>query len=89
MSAPRTVSSFPFSKLGRKRFVLYFGVLGWGVPTAILYTLLRTYEEGWDGFLVRLIVAAVLFPIGGIAFGHAMWKWNERRHAKALATPPK
>jgi hypothetical protein len=74
-----------FSKLGRKRFVLYFGVLGWGLPTAILFTLLQTYELGWDGFLVRLIVAAVFFPIGGVAVGHCMWKWLERKRAK---TPP-
>ena len=74
-----------FSKLGYNRFVLFIGVLGWGLPTSILFTLIQTFEEGWDGFLVRLIISAILFPIGGIAFGHFMWKWLERKRAK---TPP-
>jgi hypothetical protein len=51
------------SKLGRSRFVLLYGVLGWGIPTAILFTLLQSYQNGRDGFLFQLIPALVLFPV--------------------------
>lgn len=70
-------------KLGRNRFVLLFGVLGWGVPTAILFVLIQCYQNGWDNFLFQLIPALVLFPLGGIAWGHVMWKLLERKNASA------
>jgi hypothetical protein len=71
------------SKMGRGRFVLLFGVLGWGIPTAILFALLQSYQNAWDGFLFQLIPALVLFPIGGYVWGRVMWKFLERRHGKA------
>jgi hypothetical protein len=87
MSASHAEKWAKISKLGHTRFVLYFGVLGWGLPTAILFTLLQAYEEGWDGFLVRLIVSAILFPIGGIAVCHGLWKWLERKRGKLPPAP--
>jgi hypothetical protein len=70
------------SKMGRSRFVLLYGILGWGIPTAILFTLLQSYQNGWDGFLFELIPALVIFPIGGYVWGRVMWKFLERRHGK-------
>jgi hypothetical protein len=75
-----------FSKLGRTRYVLRFGVLGWGIPTAILFSLVQGYRFGWDGFLFQLIPALILFPIGGIFFGRFMWRALENKHAKDAAT---
>jgi hypothetical protein len=75
-----------FSKLGRTQYVLRYGVLGWGVSTAILFALIQGYLHGWDGFLFQLIPALILFPLGGILWGRYMWKLLERTHAKAVTT---
>jgi hypothetical protein len=75
-----------FTKLGRTQFVLRYGVLGWGVPTAILFSLIQSYRFGSDGFLFQLVPALILFPIGGIFFGRFVWRMLENKHAKAAAT---
>jgi hypothetical protein len=78
-----------FSKLSRTQYVLRFGVLGWGIPTAILFSLVQGYRFGWDGFLFQLIPALILFPIGGIFFGRFMWRALENKHAEDAATRTK
>jgi hypothetical protein len=68
--------------LGRSRFVWLYGVLGWGVPTAILFSLIQAIQLGWDEFFFQLIPALVLFPLGGILWGRLMWKFMESRYGK-------
>jgi hypothetical protein len=77
------------SKLGRTQYVLRFGVLGWGIPTAILFSLVQGYRFGWDGFLFQLIPALLIFPLGGILFGRIMWSVMENKRAKEAATRTK
>jgi hypothetical protein len=72
--------------LGRSRFVLFYGVLGWGIPTAILFVLLRSYQEGWDSFLFQLIPALVLFPLGGIVVGRVLWNRLMKKSNSAAST---
>jgi hypothetical protein len=74
-----------FSKLSRSQYVLRFGVLGWGIPTAILFALIQGYRQGSDGFLFQLIPALIIFPLGGILFGRIMW-WMMERIAKKAET---
>ena len=85
MSIPDAEKWAKLSKLGRNKFVLRFGVLGWGVPTGLLFSLIQGFEYGWDGFLFRLIPALILFPLGGILFGRIMWRMLEKKHG---AVPP-
>ena len=73
------------STLGRTRFVLLYGVLGWGVPTAILFALVQGYLDGWDGLLLKLMMALVLFPLGGIAWGLFMWKMQQLMRGNAAS----
>jgi hypothetical protein len=77
------------SQLGRTQYVLRYGVLGWGIPTAIVFSLIQGYRSGWDGFLVQLILALIIFPLGGILFGRIMWRLLEKKNAKAAATGSK
>ena len=77
-----------FSKLSRSQYVFRFGFLGWGIPTAILFTLIQSYRLGSDGFLFQLIPALIIFPLGGILFGRIMW-WMMQRIAKAAETRAK
>ena len=84
---------------GKARFVLSWGVLGWGVTTAVLSSALMAYSNrqgalAFQPFMVKLLVhlgpSLVLFPLAGIFFGSAMWALSERRHhrAKAAAGTP-
>ena len=59
-------------KLGRKQFILRFGVLAWGVPTAIMFSIAEAYLHGWDTY--PTLCRVILFPLGGILWGHCMWK---------------
>jgi hypothetical protein len=78
-----------FSKLGRTQYVLRYGVLGWGVPTAILFSLIDSYRFGWEGFLSQIVPALVIFPVGGIFFGRCMWRLLENKHVQATAAGTK
>lgn len=75
-----------FSKLGRTQYVLRYGVLGWGIPTGILFAVFSGFMDGWDQFLPKLIEGLILFPITGILCGRIWWRQLERKHAPA--SPP-
>ncbi|WP_189404098.1 hypothetical protein [Alteromonas halophila] len=55
------------------RFVLLTGVLGWGLPTAILFKLIITLT-GNEAFTDGLGLALVIFPAMGVFFGLIMWR---------------
>lgn len=68
--------------MGKKKFVWRQGVLGWGVPTAVLYNVLMylwdygmtTDELASEAFWTRASMSLILFPLGGVLFGWLMWK---------------
>jgi len=76
-------------KLGCTKFVLLCGVLGWGVPTAVLLALIEAYSEDWAGFLAKLGIALVVFPLGGILWGRMMWWMMQRQRESAAANAVK
>lgn len=61
----------------RRKFVLIVGVLGWGVPTAVLYSLLQAWSNPLE-LLIMLPISLIIFPLAGILFGLAMWWVKER-----------
>lgn len=67
---------------GKARYILFHGVLGWGVPTAILWSILMEFISPTDAFWQRLLIALILFPIGGIAFGYFTWIASESKYKK-------
>ena len=67
---------------GNQHFVLVNGVLGWGVITAILWSVLMELIEPSQNIWVRPIIALIIFPIAGIAFGHLMWNKSEKAYEK-------
>lgn len=67
--------------LGRRQFVLRYGVLGWGLPTAFLFCLIQGFFYGREAFVAQLIPAFILFPIGGIFFGRYLWWMLAKKHA--------
>ena len=72
----------------RPRFILLVGVLGWGVPCAILLAVLLQLRRGaahewyasWS-FLGTLAVGLLLFMGGGVFFGAYLWERLARRRA--------
>jgi hypothetical protein len=75
---------------GKRRFVVLHGVLGWGVPVAVVWSIwMQLWDNGFslDGFLSarffsQMVVAFMVFPAAGILFGHWMWWFNERRYLR-------
>jgi len=74
-----------FQKLGRKQFILRYGVLGWGLPVAIGWSLSMAHQNGWNQFLFFFIPSLIVFPLGGILFGKLMWWWLQRKFASPVA----
>ena len=60
-----------------------YGVVGWGLTIGVLWSLVMSYGLGWNQLLLNLVLAVILFPIGGYFFGHWMWKKGEEGFQKA------
>jgi hypothetical protein len=88
MSNSDTKKWAKFSRLGRTQYVLRYGVLGWGVPTGILYAVFSGFMDGWDQLLPQLIKALILFPIIGIMCGRIWWRQLERKHSPTPTAGP-
>jgi|TARA_B110000211_G_C13811680_1_gene435191 hypothetical protein len=63
------------------RFILLRGVLGWGIPTAIIFQLIM-HLTGDRNFFDGLISSLIIFPISGIFFGYFLWKAKSRKLLK-------
>jgi hypothetical protein len=61
------------SKLGRTRYILRYGVVGWGIPVAFLFSLIQAFIDGWNTFVPRLGTSLILFPVVGILVGLITW----------------
>lgn len=73
----------PIARRGKRRFVIVNGMLGWGLSTGVLWAITMTaLDPERSSFLVRLGLALVLFPLGGIAWGAATWSLTERFRRK-------
>ena len=71
---------------GKWSFVFWHGVIGWGVLTAILVSLIQHFtseQSFFDGILGRLVI----LPIGGIFFGLFMWFIINRQYIKSKYNP--
>ena len=79
-SAARAARWAAIRKRGRRRYILLTGVLAYGLPTALLWSVLMKLTGAAGPFGGLLAIALVIFPLGGIAFGRRMWSINERRY---------
>lgn len=62
---------------GPVRFILIYGVLGWGLTTALLFSVISSFI-GPRTFSEILGLAMIIFPLGGVAWGWMMWWLSER-----------
>ncbi|REK77043.1 hypothetical protein [Paenibacillus paeoniae] len=73
---------------GKKNFIIFTGILGWGVPTGILFSTTSTFFNNQElimnqEFYQTLLTSLVLFPLGGIFFGLWTWHWTEKLYRKS------
>ncbi len=68
---------------GEWHYIFVYGVLGWGVSTAVLFSLLQGFF-GYVGFFGVLPLSLILFPIGGLFWGLYMWSYLGKQYAKAV-----
>jgi hypothetical protein len=76
-------------KMGRAKFILFAGVLGWGVLTGALWAVAMAAIRGWDQLPLLLTLALVGFPIGGYFFGAYVWKASEKQYLEARGDAPR
>ena len=74
--------------MGRPAFVLKHGILGWGLPTAILWSICVGADEGFASLPVLLIISLMIFPAGGYVFGRVLWAVFERIHSGSESASP-
>src|SRR6266540_6641388 len=67
---------------GKMRYILLYGVLGWGLSTAALGTCWSYYtnEKMSTADVVRPFV---IFSMGGVLWGAFMWSFIQKKHRDA------
>jgi cbb3-type cytochrome oxidase subunit 1 len=79
---------------GRLRYIVIYGVLCYGIGTAVLFSIIFPLLMSWMSrevsFSRVLLLSLILFPLGGIAWGATMWYVMENKHHKAseASAPP-
>lgn len=80
---------------GRTHFIWRRGVLGWGIPAAVLTILYKTVQEQglvWsprltDTLRSAIVIAVVVFPLAGWLFGRWLWDTSETRYHARMKEP--
>jgi hypothetical protein len=87
---PRQVEGWSKTRAkGRTRFVWLTGVVSWGVPVAIIWSVAMASFKGWDRFPHLLRIALILFPIAGYWFGSYVWRKSEEQYEQTLGDQPR
>ena len=69
---------------GMRHFIIFYGVLGWGLTTAVLWLVFMKFFGHGFNFVIGAMIAIVVFPLGGIAWGWFVWRSSEKVYAKFL-----
>ncbi|PRX34745.1 hypothetical protein BX659_10260 [Orenia metallireducens] len=75
---------------GKLRYILVHGIIGWGVSTAIIYTLVGLIMDKGIGMenislqksLIDLAIALVVFPTVGVLQSIFTWNKKEQEYLK-------
>lgn len=64
-------------KQGKWRYIIYNGVLGWGLSVAMLISILDFF---WETSSKPFWVNFIMYPFAGIFFGLIMWNSMEKKY---------
>jgi len=67
-------------EMGRTKFILFYGVLFWGLIVAIIFFLLNIKAYPAIPWYILLLVSIVIFGIAGYFVGHFSWKSAEKKY---------
>ncbi|WP_410511501.1 hypothetical protein PaeBR_15610 [Paenibacillus sp. BR2-3] len=73
---------------GKKRFLIINGIVGWGISTALLFTLISSFFDHQytiifdKDFIMDLVTSLIIFPVGGLFWGLWVWSWMEKLYMK-------
>jgi hypothetical protein len=70
---------------GKTKFILLNGVVAWGVPMFVIMTFVVNRERVRTDPPWMLLLAAVIWAIGGACFGLAIWIISEKKYQKYIA----
>ena len=68
--------------MGKTRFMWVIGFLGWGITTAVLFSVLMHYIQPDQQMWVRPLISLVLFPLVGLLWAHFVWLWSQKKYAQ-------
>ena len=73
-------------KLGKRKYILKYGIFFWGIPMAILGILLQyvfnnTYRNT-QIIIINFFITIIIFLLGGLLYGLIMWTYFERQYSK-------
>ena len=63
---------------GKWHYILFHGAIGWGVTTAVLFSLLQSFISEVE-FTDNIWLALIIFPLGGIGWGAFMWSYYQKK----------
>lgn len=69
-------------KKGRYHFIIFRGVLFWGLFTAIFMSVFQYFILPDQLQTHNIVINFILFPIAGFVWGLLTWNWTERSFIK-------
>ena len=73
---------------GKARFILLYGVLGWGLTAAVVRSLLKGFLEPNGRVPIWVATDFAIYPALGALYGWLVWWLNERKFkGRAPAAP--
>lgn len=72
-------------KQGKKAYVMKYGVLFWGLSSAVIWVLVMHYFDPSDPVWLRPLIAAVVFPVAGYFVGLVTWRKKKKSITRKTA----
>jgi undecaprenyl pyrophosphate phosphatase UppP len=69
---------------GKRRFVLVRGVLLWGLPCGVSSLALRSFPDHTLPNVISVLIALLVWSLGGVWFGGYLWNKCEKRFEKLV-----
>lgn len=68
--------------IGKTKYILLHGFLGWGVSVAVFVILIDLFIFKNEISTADCIFKFIIYPVLGIGFGDAMWELSGRKLSK-------